>query len=206
MIRGVKFWNEREFYYTQVNNPTEEVLRKRSDGGWLVSCGPSAATGCIAAMGFDVEVRTPGAYRPQSEEVLMDFFNDPRNYAALRAARPDTPPEVWHGNEVPQFYPVAVKEVFGVKANFEWGAEFEKVAAHLRSGRAVQLCLIKPGHYIAAVAFDEEAREIIYNDPWPGRFRDGNGFNRRMGEAEFRCNVKPYLIVFGEQAAPPKSP
>jgi hypothetical protein len=84
-----------------------------------------------------------------------------------------------------------------VKAVFEWGADFDRAAAELRSGRAVQLCLVKPGHYIAAVAFDEGTREIVYNDPWPGRFKDGNGFNRRMGEAEFKENVKPYRIVYG---------
>jgi hypothetical protein len=196
MVRGVRFWNERECYYTQTNNPTEETLRKRSDGEWLVSCGPSAAVICIAAMGFDVSCRCPGVYRPQSEEVLMDFFNDPRNYGALKAARPDTPPDVWRGNEVPQFYPAAVEAVFGVQAVFEWGAEFNKTVAALREGKAVQLCLVKPGHYIAAVAFDEATREIIFNDPWPGRFKDGNGFNRRMSEAECKANLKPYRIVY----------
>jgi hypothetical protein len=198
MVKGVQFWNDRGCYYTQTNNPTEEILRKRSDGGWLVSCGPSAAVTCLAAMGHDVDVRCPGVYRPQSEEVLMDFFNDPRNYAALKAARPDTPPDVWHGNEVPQFYPVAVKAVFGVNAQFYWAHDFGGVAERLRAGQAVQLCLVKPGHYIAAVAYDDGTREIIYNDPWPGRFPDGNGFNRRMEEAEFKGNVKPYLIVYGE--------
>jgi hypothetical protein len=147
-------------------------------------------------MGYPVLCECPGTYAPQSEEVLMDFFNDPRNYAVLKAARPDTPPDVWHGNEVPQFYPAAVKAVFGVKAVFEWGADFDKTAAYLREGKAVQLCLVKPGHYIAAVAFDEGTREIVFNDPWPGRFKDGNGFNRRMGEAEFKENVKPYRIVY----------
>jgi hypothetical protein len=127
----------------------------------------------------------------------MDFFNDPRNYAALKAARPDTPPDVWHGNEVPQFYPVAVKAVFGVGAVFEWGADFNRAAAYVREGKAVQLCLVKPGHYIAVVAFDGGTGEIIFNDPWPGRFKDGGGFNRRMGEAEFKGNVKPYRIVYG---------
>jgi hypothetical protein len=197
MIKGVTFWNDKEYYFAQTNNPTEEILRKRSDREWLVSCGPTAAVNCAAAMGFDVACKCPGEYRPQSEEVLMDYFNDPRNYAALKAARPDTPPDVWHGNEVPQFYPVAVKAVFGVKAVFEWGASFEKVAAYLSAGRAVQLCLIKPGHYIAAVAFDDDRREIIFNDPWPGRFKDGGGFNRRMDEAEFKANTKPYRIVYG---------
>ncbi|MDR0556332.1 MAG: C39 family peptidase [Treponema sp.] len=68
----------------------------------------------------------------------------------------------------------------------------------MRAGQAVQLCLVKPGHYIAAVAYDDLTREIIFNDPWPGRFPGGNGFNRRMGKAEFKGNVKPFLIVYGE--------
>jgi hypothetical protein len=197
MIKGVKFWNDKDCYYTQTNNPTEEILRKRSDGNWLVSCGPSSAVCCLAALGLDVSVSCPGTYKPQPEEVLMDFFNDTRNYKALLAARPDTPPDVWHGNEVPQFYPVAVPAVFGVPASFTWGNDFGKIAAHLQAGRAVQLCLVKPGHYVAAVAYDDEVREIIYNDPYPERFADRNGFNRRMGEAECKANTKPYIIVYG---------
>ena len=195
MIKGVKFWSDRDCYFVQTNNPTEEILRKRSDGVWLVSCGPSAAVTCIAAMAFDDEVNTPGGYKPQSEEVLMDFFNDPRNYPALQKVRPETPPDVWHGNEVPQFYPGAVTAVFGVKARFEWGAVFETVASELQNGKAVQLCLKKPGHYIAAVAYDDERDEIIFNDPWPGRFKDGNGFNRRLKRADF-SNIKPFRIVY----------
>jgi hypothetical protein len=198
MIKGTQFWHDKEFYYTQTNNPTEEILRKRSDGGWLVSCGPSAAVCCMASMGFDVDVRCPGSYLPQPEEVLMDFFNDPRNYDALKRARPDTPPDVWHGNEVPQFYPVATPAVFGIKSIFLWGNDFDKVVSYLAKGNAVQLCLVKPGHYIAAVAYDDEKQEIIFNDPWPARFPDKNGFNRRMGRAEFKANVKPFFIVFGE--------
>jgi len=195
MIKGVKFWNARECYFVQTNNPTEEILRKRSDGVWLVSCGPSAAVTCIAAMGFDVSIKTPGGYAPQSEEVLMDFFNDPRNYPTLQKARPETPPDMWHGNEIPQFYPVAVKSVFGVTAHFEWKADFDKAAAELSAGKAVQLCLKKPGHYIAAVAYDDERDEIIFNDPLPGRFKDGNGFNRRLKRIDF-SNVKPFRIVY----------
>ncbi len=196
MIYGVKFWNDKDCYYVQSNNPTEEILRKRSDGAWLVSCGPSAAVTCIAAMGFDVSIKTPGTYKPQSEEVLMDFFNDPKNYAALKKARPETPPDVWHGNEVPQFYPVAIPSVFGVNARFEWGCKFETIADELKNGRAVQLCLKKPGHYIAAVAYDDEKDCIIFNDPWPKRFKDGNGFNRQLSRQDFD-NVQPYYIAYG---------
>jgi hypothetical protein len=197
MIKGVRYWNIRDHYYIQTNNPTEELLRKRSDGGWLVSCGPSAAVCCLAARGHDVEIRCPGTYRPQGEEVLMDFFNDPRNYDALKRVRPDTPPGTWHGNEVPQFYPAAVQAVFGARAEFVWGNDFDKIAAHLMQGKAIQLCLVTPGHYIAAVAYDNEADEIIYNDPWPGRFPNNDGFNRRMGRAECKANTKPFCIVYG---------
>jgi hypothetical protein len=197
VIKGVKFWNDKDCYYAQTNNHTEEILRKRSDKDWLVSCGPSAAVTCIAAMGYNVFCGCPGEYVPQSEEVLMDFFNDPRNYETLQRARPDTPPDVWHGNEVPQFYPAAVHAVFGVQARFFWGHDFAAITGFLSEAKAVQLCLIKPGHYIAAVAYDDEADEIIFNDPWPGRFTDNNGFNRRMGREEFKLNVKPYFIVYG---------
>jgi hypothetical protein len=200
MITGTKFWNHRECYYVQIDNPTEEYLRKNGNKNWLVSCGASAGVTCIAAMGNDVTVRCPGQYQPQSDEVLMDYFNDLRNYDMLRNIRKDTPPETWNGNEVPQFYPAAVSAVFGVKAEFLWGNDFERIASILQSGRAVQLCLVKPGHYIAAVAYDDVKREIIFNDPWPGRFSDRNGFNRRMGEAEYKSNVKPFMIVYGGAA------
>jgi hypothetical protein len=56
---------------------------------------------------------------------------------------------------------------------------------------------VKPGHCIAAVAYDDEKQEIVYNDPWPGRFPDGNGFNRGMGRAELKSHVKPFMIAYG---------
>jgi len=200
MIRGVKHWDSRDHYYVQTNNPTEEVLRKRKNGNWLVSCGPTAAVSCLAAMGCDVAIRCPGEYQPQSEEVLMDYFNDPRNYDTLRKIRPETPPDTYHGNEVPQFYAAAVPAVFGVKAEFLWGADFLKIAAFLEAGRAVQVCLVQPGHFIAVVACDRETRELIYNDPWPERFANKDGFNRAMSESELKLNVLPYLIVYGGAA------
>jgi hypothetical protein len=147
-------------------------------------------------MGFNTDVKCPGSYQPQSEEVLMDYMNDPRNYDALRKARPEIDPRAYHGNEIAQYYTVAVPAVFGVKCTFAFGGDFSKVASLVQGGQAVQLCLVKPGHYIAVVAFDDAARDLIYNDPWPGRFKDGNGFNRRMSEAEYKSNVKAYRIVY----------
>jgi len=124
----------------------------------------------------------------------MGYFNDPRNYEALRRARPETPPESYHGNEVPQFYPAAVRAVFGAEAEFLWG--LGALPAFLQAGRAVQLCLAQPGHYIAAVAYDDAAGEVVYNDPWPERHADRDGFNRRLGQAELKANVLPYMIAY----------
>lgn len=194
MISGAKFWNDRDTFYIQTNNPTEQLLKKREKGGWLESCGPTAAVNCLAARGENLEIKTPGSYRPQPEEVLLDYFNDPRNKSALEGARildGEIP-----GNRVPQFYPIAVFEVFDVKARFCWRLSFSIVAGHIIHGSPVQICLKRPRHYIAVVAYDIVKNELIYNDSWPDRFPDKEGFNRRMTEAEFSSNVESFFIVY----------
>lgn len=197
-VRGTVRWGVRETYYSQENNPTEAynkaVLHNRDS--WLESCGPTAAVTCLAAMGIPVRVRCPGDYEPQPEEVLMDFFNDPRNGTALKRIRKvsDDIPE----NRVPQYYPYGVRRVFGVGAEFHWGLDYGEVSRLVsEEGLAVQLCRKRPGHYIAVVAFDSESDELIYNDPWPSQFSDKNGFNRRMHRDEYETNVQPYYIVYG---------
>jgi len=195
MIRGAKFWNDRnKAYFVQTNNPTEQLLKKRKEESWLESCGPTAAINCLAARGGNLEIKTPGSYRPQPEEVLMDYFNDPRNKPALddvRIVDGDIP-----GNRVPQFYPIAVYEVFGVKAWFCWRLSFDDVAGHILEYSPVQICLKEPRHYVAVVAYDNVKKELIYNDSWPDRFPDKNGFNRRMTEEEFSSNVQSFFIVY----------
>jgi hypothetical protein len=62
--------------------------------------------------------------------------------------------------------------------------------------RSVQLCLKDPRHYIAAVAYDDEKDEIVFNDSWPDRFDDGNGFNRRLKKADV-LNLQNFIVVFG---------
>jgi hypothetical protein len=198
MIKGVRLWDNEDVYYSQENNPTEAFLKATlgSREEWLETCGPTAAVNCLAAMGKNIEVTCPGVYKPQPEEVLMDFLNDPRNKIALNEVRviDDTIPE----NRVPQYYPLAVRKVFGVSATFKWGLIFMDVAKCIIGGRAVQICLRRPGHYIAVIAYDEDARELIYNDSWGGRFSDGKGgWHRRMAWGEFNKNVKTYFIVYG---------
>lgn len=196
MIHGPRAWNDRERYYTQVNNPTEEQLRKAGVSGWLETCGPTAAVNCIAALGADLTITCPGRYRPQPEEVLSDYLNDPRNYGVLRAARPDVDPSEIQGNRVPQDYPVAVREVFGVRATYLESLGWPGVMGHLVARRSVQVCLIKPGHYLAVVAYDETTDEMIYHDSWPARV-GGDGFCRRITRDAYESNVRPYVIVYG---------
>lgn len=198
MISGAGYWDDRDRYYSQENNPTEAFLKATIDSRffWLESCGPTSAVNCLSAMGFRTDVECPGAYEPQPEEVLMDFFNDPRNKAKLDAVRvvADNIPE----NRVPQYYPVGVKEVFDAVCEFKWGPTFKVVADLVSSGHAVQVCLVKPSHYIAVVAYDTIKKELVYHDSHGSRFADGKGgFARRMTEDEFKSNVQPYYIVYG---------
>lgn len=196
MIHGVPHWNDRDRFYSQENNPTEELLRKRKEESWLESCGPSAAVNCLAALDYNLNIYCPGPYKPQPEEVLMDFFNDPRNYKKLEIIRRDTDPVSFPGNRIPQWYPYAVKEVFGALGQFLFTSGIEITISALKKGYAVQLCLIEPGHFIAAVAYDDSTQEIIYNDSWPSRWTDGNGFNRRMSAEEFDKTIKRYVIIY----------
>ena len=225
MIYGAKFWNDKDRYYRQDNNPSEETLRKdsiedirevekllRANGvaeyviglvkkelrGFLESCGPTAAVNCLAALDYNLKILCPGPYRPQPEETLMDFFNNPLNYDALEAIRQDVDPVSSPGNRIPQWYPYAVKEVFGATGVFVWISGYVKTISYLKHGWALQLCLVDPGHYIAAVAYDDESSEIIYNDPWPAGV-GGNGFNQRLNIAEFDRNVKKFAIIYKEQ-------
>lgn len=197
MIHGAPFWNDRgRIFFSQENNPTEQLLKKRKNKGWLESCGPTAAVSCLAALDYDLNVCCPGSYKPQPEEILMDFFNDPRNYAAFEKIRRDTDPISFPGNRIPQWYPHAVKEVFGAVGDFVFTNEIGVTISALKKAHAVMLCLIEPSHFIAAVAYDDETKEIIYNDSWPSRWSDGNGFNRRMNEEDFEKNVKNYVIIY----------
>lgn len=196
MIYGAQYWNDKNKYYIQNNNPTEELLDKVEGESWLQSCGPTAAINCLSSLGYDLKIKCPGIYEPQPEEVLMDFFNDFVNFEELKKIRHDVDPDELPGNRIPQWYPYAVSQVFGASAVFVWMNDMGRIIISLKKKRAVQLCLKKPGHYIAAVAYDDIKNEIIYNDPWPDRFKDGNGFNKRMNKNEFDENVKDFCIIY----------
>ncbi|MFA5335689.1 MAG: hypothetical protein WC324_02090 [Candidatus Omnitrophota bacterium] len=195
VIVGAKYWNDRSRYYVQTNNPTEEMLRKEDGKGFLESCGGSSSANCIASLGFDVEIKCPGGFVLQADEVAVDFFNDPRNYEKLRRLRPGIDPSAIQGNRIPQYYPLMAKEVFGVKAEYFESLTWNKLEQWLALGSAVQICLKEPGHFLAVVAKDLVTDEIVFHDSWPARV-GGDGFSKRMGKSEFDTNVKNFCIVY----------
>lgn len=164
MIQGAKYWNDKDRLYVQENNSFEVLLPG------LEYCGPTAAVNCIAAL---YEDPFKGIVI-QPEDYLTAFLLDPHNLEMWKKIAPmnygfasgQTPP-----NRVRQLDPYAVERCFGVRAEYKMGGTFEKVASELWNGNAVKLCI--PGHYIAAIAYDAEQRQIGFkdswvNDRWPG--------------------------------------
>jgi len=198
----VNHGDDSDIYITQTNNPTETLLGKirlHTPGlTALQSCGPSSAAMAIAAIhGYDFLImKTRGGYEPQPEEVLMDFFNDPRNEGEFLKIRNNFNHKRINFNEVPQYYPYAVSKVFGIKAIFQWGAKFDEICKEIRKGHSIQIALKNPGHYITVVGCNPENQSLIYHDPWPQRFSDGNGYKKMMSFDELQNNVKPYRITY----------
>lgn len=189
-IIGAKNW--RLEYYTQNNNAVEHILKAYKAQYILVSCGPTAAVNCIRALGIDPAAKTSGGWDLQPEDALMLWFHDRRNFGKMSKIRPETSPEFtdYSPNEIPQYYPLAVKEVFKVNATFRWVADFKVLADFVAAGVPAQIS-IEPGHYLALLAYDTDTKEIIYNDPLSNR-----GKHLRMDEKMYIEKAKPFAITY----------
>jgi hypothetical protein len=206
MIKGAPRWDDREAYYTQTNNAVERLLSRYGARASAVSCGPSSAINCLAALGLSVETVSPGGWAPQPEDVLTIWFHDHRNWDRLSEIRAATDPEKtrFSPHEVPQYYPAAVKAVFGARAQFTWNASFAEIAAHVSNGLAVMVNhkpeKNRPGHYVAVVAYDEISDELIFHDSWPEGAPGHNGWARRISRSQWH-EMEPYAVVFFEEDA-----
>lgn len=221
----LKYGNSKtDSYLIQTNNPTEEMLRKngvedfnsvaqilngkvdqatidiigKKVKSFLETCGPTSACAIIGACWGEtaLSIKTPGGYLPQPEQVLTDYFNDPFNYPKLKAAANWFDPTALFGNEAAVWYPTAVKDVFGVNAKFVGKLSFEQIREYIKLNQGVQIVLKNPGHFLAVVGVDTDKSELIYNDSWPNRHADGDGFNKRMTLTEFQTNVKDSCVVY----------
>jgi hypothetical protein len=189
MIRGVRLWNDRKTFYIQTNNAIEAILRRLGITNYLESCGPESSMNILACMGIEINAPSITGAIIQPGDFLTLWMNDPAN-------RPIGTPDTRPTNEYAAAYPNAIEKIFGVKVTFITKPKYESISALVSSGQGAMLCLVTPGHFIAVVAYDEDTQELIYRDPWPARTKT-DGFNLRMGRAEFESNVKPYAVIFG---------
>lgn len=201
MIKGAIEWSNPNHHYIQTNNPTEQFLKKlnnESKVSWLQSCGPTAAINCLAVLGHNLDIKCPGIYEPQPEEVLMDFFNDPRNNKTFDTIVKNYDDMHIPGNRFAVLYPYAVKQVFNVLfAEYKKIHDFTEIIKLLSVGNTVQLLLKNPSHFIAAIAYDDSEDKIIFNDPWPKRKGlKYAGLHEHMTKNEYDNNVTKYCVVY----------
>lgn len=196
MIKGTKYFNNKDYYYIQTNNPQETLLRLLGFEKYLLTCGPSTMLNCIAPLGVNVEISAPGLGKLQPEGVAANYFVSPENWPAFKKIRNLEFNKDLIPFYIPQYYPYVAEKLFNVKAKYFELKIFNLIASKVLEGNAIQACLKVPDHYIAVVAYDDERNELIYNDSRPERFADGNGFNRRMNITEFEKNVKNYFVEY----------
>jgi len=194
MTQGTKYWDNRDKCSRKQSNNAIETLVPG-----LEYCGPTAA-----AMAHDTlsnEFLEPnlygGLWSIQKEDYVTAFFLDTSNWPMFQKIR-NLDFTVWPPNEIPQYYPYMAKMVFGLDAEYKENGNFEVIAKHVWEGNACQICLKKPGHFLIAVAYDDINKEIIYNDPWPERFQNGDGFNRRLREVDFD-NIQNWYILYHKE-------
>ena len=180
-------------FVVQTDNAIENILRKAGIQLWLETCGPTSAVNCMYFLGHNITILLPGGYMIQPEDALTVWMNDPHNAVMEAAARQNLDPNNYEDNEIPQYYPVALKAVFGVNAEFAW-SNWTDVTARIKAGQAVMICLKNPGHFLAVVGWDDSTSELIYRDSWPGRTHS-DGFNLRMGLAEFQNNTQGFIVA-----------
>ena len=200
MIKGTKYWNDKNHFWIQENNGIEAILKKSlpasPDGihhGWLEDCGPTSAVNVLDSMGLPIGNSSIGGATLRPMDFLSLWMNTPANWPKLVTGSIN--PSLYMDNEIAQFYPSALWVVFGVVARYLEGQTFEWVSSLIQSGKGAMICLKTPGHFLGIVAFDDQTQELIYNDPWPGRTHT-DGFNLRMKKEEWESNVKPYVILF----------
>ena len=198
---GLKYWDDPNTYYTQENNPQEQLLYKEDGKGFLEFCGATAAVSILHAIGADINIKCPGIWKPQPEAILGNFFHDPRNYKDFLRMRPDLDPKKYFNNRIYSYYPLAIQKVFNIKCRKEHG-RLENIEKILKSNTGILVQLQSPGHFIAVVAYSKKDNVVIYNEPWkktpwPSLLKGSSGFNRYINMQELEKNMHNQRVLIG---------
>ncbi len=208
MIQGALNWKDRNALYDQTNNAWETA----EPGLDQCNCSMDAIARAALVKDYESFLQSKNVYgglwHEQPEDSIANFYRDPRNRKLLQSIRMldigGGPGQV-RPERVPQYRPAAMKAIFNIEAQFFMeGGTFERVAKLVWEGNVVGLCLKNPGHYICAVAFDDQTRQIAFKDPWPGDPWPGTKTdpsipdqdnNKWMSAVDFR-NVEPWYILY----------
>jgi hypothetical protein len=188
---GALFYNIGDIsYYDQTNNAIEQIFRKQGLKSILESCGPESASSCMSSLGYDISGKI------QSGDLITMWSNDPKNRIILEKEF-SVSQYKYMGNEIIEWYPVIVRELFGVKAEFKKDVTWSDLKVYLSQGNSVQILMSNPGHFQAALWYDEKKDVIIYNDSWPDRSGLKNrGFNETLTEQEFNSKYVKKVVVY----------
>ena len=187
----------RDALYRQGNNVIEIL-----DGPALNKCNVTAVVMAWAAVTpiFD-NWKNPfgGHYRGWQPEDMVDlYFHEEKNWPHFQETRAlplchEQPHDgKWPPEQIPQYHQLALREIFGLGADFGFGANFAAVATWVSSGSAVILRVKKPGHFITAVCYDENKMLIGFRDPapiaWLQSTENVDGI-KWMGTTDYKDNI-----------------
>jgi len=162
-VQGIKYWNTPSIRYDQTENSfesfTEKLLaRYHVHVGNLVSCGASACATLAEGMGWLRPEDYPqiNGKSIQFDDFIMAYMNDPRNNF--------TQDPLVFDNEIIKNYVDLIRDLFGKESVYRRNINFKNTASNLCMGNGVQLCMIDPGHFVSAIAYDHKDNTIIYLD------------------------------------------
>jgi hypothetical protein len=197
-MTGIKNYSNPHIRYEQTRNAVEAIILRilkerlpKDDKpiGYLESCGACAFCCLMEGMGYlqskDYFTFPTGA-RVQMDDAVMLYLNDPaRGYTDIMP------------NRTALAYRAAALDLYNVQAKIIEPCAFNMVIDEIRKHHGVQLCLEDPGHWIAAIAYDDIHREIVFMDSWGERpgLKNG-GINERLTEGEYNSNVKKFMVVY----------
>jgi len=155
----------------------------------LMAVHPNPPSVVVGPPGGVGQIRLP--------DYLMAWCNTPGNFPAIQQVLPGVDLSTVEVNEYRQAIPLAMLTVFGSPCICVPGQTKDKVIDFLKAGKAVEVGLVSPKHFVAIVAYDETTDEFIYVDPDDRRHPDGNWVNARCKYGVGDGNWSDILVVHG---------
>jgi len=184
------FGQDRNRFFAQDNNAIEAALKKLGLKSWLETCGPSAICNAAASVSDVYYHNLTHKYKPlQPEDMLFVYLNDPKNEKVFNAVRGNVTNYMY--NRIPQFLPIAAKNLFNIDAYFTYG--IGKIKTYLSNNKAV-IVLHSNEHFLTVVGFD--TNNFYINDSWiKNPLNKNGGFNEVYEQSDFINNIQTFIII-----------